>query len=86
MTEGQWALLGSPFVMNATTLTTVFGNGCKVALPSSILSVSPEGFDVLIIANMMLSPGSESSSSGNGSDIATNSSVLWETNQEEALS
>lgn len=39
--------------------------------------------DVLMIVNIMLSPNSENSSSGNGSDIATNSSVLWETNQEE---
>ena len=40
--------------------------------------------DVIIIVNIMLSPSSdESSSSGNGSDIATNSTILWETNQEE---
>ena len=67
---------------------------------NSSIGQSPQGFnataadlngdghvtvsDVLIIVNIMLSPtGSESSSSGDGSDIATNSTILWETNQEE---
>ena len=40
--------------------------------------------DVIMIVNIMLSPsGSEGSSSGDGSDIATNSSDMWETNQQE---
>lgn len=40
--------------------------------------------DVIIIVNIMISPSSgESSTSGNGSDIATNSTIHWETNQEE---
>ena len=42
--------------------------------------------DVIMIVNIMISPSNgENSSSGNGSDIATNSSILWETNKEEVL-
>ena len=42
--------------------------------------------DVIMIVNIMISPSNgENSSFGNGSDIATNSSILWETNQEEVL-